>query len=91
MSKKTLTTAADDKTIESNGESSGEELSVKLNSTDSLYRGIIVACLRTKQLIKGATPRTPVEFSHKRKSTRVALEEIRLGLVYFKELPDEIL
>ncbi len=88
MSKKTL---ADDKTIEPSIESSGEEIPVKFNSTDSLYRGIIVACLRTKQLIKGATPRTPPEFSHKRKSTRVALEEIRLGLVYFKELPDEIL
>jgi DNA-directed RNA polymerase subunit K/omega len=91
MSKKTLTVSADEKAVGSTGESSAEEIPAKLNSTDSLYRGIIVACLRTKQLIKGATPRTPVEFSHKRKSTRVALEELRLGLVYFKELPDEIL
>jgi DNA-directed RNA polymerase subunit K/omega len=77
--------------IESASESTGEETPVHVNSTDSLYRGVIVACLRTKQLIKGAAPRTSPEFSRKRKSTIIALEELKLGLVFFKELPDDIL
>ena len=67
-----------------------EEIPVKLNSTESLYRGVIVACLRAKQLIKGATPRTTTEFSHKRKSTIVAVEELKQGLIFFEELPEEI-
>jgi len=67
-----------------------EEIPVKLHTTDSIYRGIILACLRTKQLIKGATPRTTAEFSHKRKNTRIAVEEIRQGLIFYEELPEEI-
>jgi len=70
--------------------SSEEDTPVKLNSTDSLYRGVIVACLRAKQLIKGATPRTSAEFAHKRKSTVVAVEEIKQGLIFFEELPEEL-
>jgi DNA-directed RNA polymerase subunit K/omega len=66
-----------------------EDIPVKLNATDSLYRGVIVACLRAKQLIKGATPRTSTEFSHKRKSTIVAVEELKQGLIFFEELPEE--
>jgi DNA-directed RNA polymerase subunit K/omega len=67
-----------------------EEGPIKLNTTDSIYRGIILACMRSKQLIKGATPRTSIEFSHKRKSTRIAVEEIKQGLIFYEELPDEI-
>lgn len=62
-----------------------------LHKTDSLYRGIVVSCLRVKQLIKGATPRTSAEFSHKRKNTRIAVEEVKQGLIPFEIIPDELI
>jgi DNA-directed RNA polymerase subunit K/omega len=67
-----------------------DEHAGKLNHTDSIYRGVIVACQRSKQLIKGALPRTSAEFSLKRKSTRIAVEEVKQGLIFFEILPEEL-
>ena len=49
---------------------------------DSRYRLIIVAALRSKQLLRGATPRVEVDMQ-RRKNTSIALEEVKRGLVPF--------
>jgi DNA-directed RNA polymerase omega subunit len=49
---------------------------------DSIYRLIILAGLRSKQLVRGSQPRIGADPS-RRKNTSIALEEIRQGLVYF--------
>lgn len=49
---------------------------------DSMYRLIVVAALRNKQLLHGATPRIEADTS-KRKNTSIALEEVKQGLVPF--------
>ncbi|HEX8492781.1 MAG TPA: DNA-directed RNA polymerase subunit omega [Pyrinomonadaceae bacterium] len=49
---------------------------------DSTYRLIVVASLRNKQLLHGATPRIEADAS-KRKNTSIALEEVKQGLVPF--------
>jgi DNA-directed RNA polymerase subunit K/omega len=77
--------------VEKNGKAEEVVGPIKLNTTDSIYRGIILACLRSKQLIKGATPRTSAEFSHKRKNTRIAVEEVKQGLVIYEEIPEELI
>lgn len=76
--------------MKKNNDVAVEEVPEKLHSTESIYRGIVVSCLRVKQLIKGATPRTSVEYSHKRKNTTIAVEEVKQGLVFFELIPDEI-
>lgn len=48
---------------------------------DSKYRRILIAAKRSKQLQKGARPRVNVPNA---KTTRVALEEIKQGLVNFE-------
>lgn len=50
---------------------------------DSRYRLIIVAALRSKQLQRGASPRIEAD-PRKHRSTSIALEEARRGLVPFK-------
>jgi DNA-directed RNA polymerase subunit omega len=50
---------------------------------DSRFRLITVAALRSKQLQRGARPRIEVD-PHRRRSTSIALEEVRRGLVPFK-------
>jgi len=57
--------------------------------TDSIYQGIIFACLRLKQLNKGATPRI-IANTRKRKNTSIAVEEVKQGLVNFEALPEEL-
>jgi DNA-directed RNA polymerase omega subunit len=49
---------------------------------DSRYRLVIVAALRSKQLLRGATPRIVAD-PLKRKNTSIALEEVKQGLVTF--------
>ena len=49
---------------------------------DSIFRLIIVAGLRSKQLLRGSQPRI-VANPLKRKNTSIALEEIKQGLVPF--------
>lgn len=49
---------------------------------DSRYRLIIVAALRSKQIQRGATPRIEAD-PRKHRSTSIALEETKRGLVPF--------
>jgi len=48
---------------------------------DSKYRKILIAAKRSKQLQKGARPRVTLTNA---KPTRVALEELKRGLVDFE-------
>ena len=49
---------------------------------DSRFRLIIIAGLRTKQLLHGSTPRIEVD-KGRRRNTSIALEEVKRGLVPF--------
>ena len=49
---------------------------------DSRYRLIVVAALRSKQLLRGASPRIAAD-PLKRRNTSIALEEVKQGLVPF--------
>ncbi len=65
---------------------SGNGLNADLSELDSIYRLIIVAGLRSKQLVRGSHPRIVVD-PLRRRSTSIALEEVRQGLVPFKVRP----
>jgi DNA-directed RNA polymerase omega subunit len=49
---------------------------------DSMYRLIVVAALRNKQLTRGATPRIEAD-PRRHRNTTIALEEVKRGLVQF--------
>ena len=49
---------------------------------DSRYRLIVVASLRTKQLLRSSSPRIEAD-PRKRRNTSIALEEVKRGLVPF--------
>ena len=49
---------------------------------DSVYRLIVVAALRNKQLTRGAVPRIEAD-PKRRRNTSIALEEVKRGLVRF--------
>jgi len=49
---------------------------------DSRFRLIIVAGLRTKQLLHGSTPRIEVD-GKRRRNTSIAVEEVKRGLIQF--------
>ena len=58
---------------------------------DSKYRLGLLAARRSKQLQKGAKPRLQ---SSAKKTTRIALEEVQRGLIYYQQIvkptiPDE--
>ncbi|MDX6692788.1 MAG: polymerase Rpb6 [Blastocatellia bacterium] len=53
---------------------------------DSMYRLIVVAAQRNKQLLRGARPRIDAD-PRKRKNTSIALEEVKQGLVPFTLTP----
>lgn len=59
---------------------------------DSRFRLVIVAAQRSKQLQRGARPRIEAD-PKRRRSTSIALEEVKMGLVPFinntKETPTE--
>ena len=55
---------------------------------DSSFRLIIVAALRTKQLLHGSTPRIQAD-PLKRRNTSIALEEVKRGLVPFTITPKD--
>jgi DNA-directed RNA polymerase subunit omega len=55
----------------------------KASPIDSKYRKILIAAKRSKQIQKGAMPRVHMGNS---KATRVALEEVELGLINFEIL-----
>jgi DNA-directed RNA polymerase omega subunit len=50
---------------------------------DSKYRLVLLAAKRSKQLQRGAKPRI---YSSAKKTTRVALEEVKRGLVRYLPL-----
>jgi len=50
---------------------------------DSKYRLIILAAKRSKQLQRGARPRIDID-PLKHKPTRIALEEVMRGKIFFK-------
>ena len=50
---------------------------------DSKYRLVLLAAKRSKQLQRGAKPRI---YAAAKKTTRVALEEVRRGLVRYQPL-----
>lgn len=50
---------------------------------DSRYRLIVVAALRSKQLLRGASPRIAAD-PLKRRNTSIALEEVKQGLIQFR-------
>ncbi len=57
---------------------------------DAHFRLIIVAALRSKQLVRGATPRIEPDIS-RRRNTSIALEEVKRGLVPFTIFdPDQV-
>jgi DNA-directed RNA polymerase omega subunit len=49
---------------------------------DSRFRLIILAGLRTKQLLHGSTPRIEVD-PKRRRNTSIAVEEVKRGLIHF--------
>lgn len=49
---------------------------------DSRYRLIVIAALRSKQLLHGARPRIEAD-PLRRRNTSIALEEVKQGLVPF--------
>jgi DNA-directed RNA polymerase omega subunit len=50
----------------------------------SRFRAVVVAALRVKQLRRGSKPRIePDDMKHK--DTRIAMEEVRRGLISFTE------
>lgn len=55
---------------------------------DSRFRLIIVAGLRTKQLLHGSKPRIEADVRRHR-NTSIALEEVKRGLVAFTVIPKE--
>jgi DNA-directed RNA polymerase omega subunit len=55
---------------------------------DSRYRLIIVAALRSKQLLRGSVPRIAVD-SRRHKNTSIALEEVKQGLVPFSSTDED--
>ena len=55
---------------------------------DSRFRLIIVAGLRTKQLLHGSKPRIEDD-KRRRRNTSIALEEVKRGLVAFTTIQKE--
>lgn len=56
---------------------------------DSKFRLVILASLRNKQLKQGARARIDV-FPAQRKSTRIAVEEIKQGLIAFTTFEEDL-
>ena len=50
----------------------------------SRYRAVVVAALRVKQLRRGSKPRIELD-DKKHKHTRIAMEEVRRGLIGFTQ------
>lgn len=50
----------------------------------SRFRAVVVAALRVKQLRRGSKPRIELD-DKKHKDTSIAMEEVRRGLISFRE------
>jgi len=57
-------------------------LNADLRELGPIYRMVVVAGLRSKQLLRGSKPRITPNASRKR-HVSIALEEVRRGLVHF--------
>jgi len=57
-------------------------LNADLRDLGPIYRMVVVASLRSKQLLRGSKPRITPDASRKR-NVSIALEEVRRGLVRF--------
>ena len=70
--------------------SSKNGLNADLRSIDSIYRMIVVAGLRSKQLLRGAAPKIVADPTRVR-NISIALEEARRGLITYtlREKRDE--
>jgi DNA-directed RNA polymerase omega subunit len=55
---------------------------------DSKFRLIVVAALRTKQLLHGSLPRIAAD-PRRRRNTSIALEEVKRGLVPFRDIDED--
>ena len=55
---------------------------------DSRFRLVVVAALRSKQLLHGARPRIEAD-ALRRRNTSIALEEVKQGLVSFTIADEE--
>lgn len=55
---------------------------------DSKFRLIILASLRTKQLLRGSPPRIEID-KRRHKNTSIALEEVKRGLVTFTYIEED--
>jgi DNA-directed RNA polymerase omega subunit len=62
---------------------------LKIYDTPSLFQGVIFACLRSRQLMKGATPKITAAESFRHKNTTIAIEEIKQGLVSFEKIVED--
>jgi DNA-directed RNA polymerase subunit K/omega len=62
--------------------SSKNGLNADLRSIDSIYRMIVVAGLRSKQLLRGASPKIVADPTRVR-NISIALEEARRGLITY--------
>jgi DNA-directed RNA polymerase omega subunit len=62
--------------------SNGTVREEKWRGIDSHFRLIVVAALRSKQLLRGARPRIDAD-PLRRKNASIALEEVKRGLVPF--------
>ena len=60
----------------------GNGLNADLRSIDSIYRMIVVAGLRSKQLVRGSAPKITPD-PGRRRNISIALEEARRGLIRF--------
>jgi DNA-directed RNA polymerase omega subunit len=75
----------DEKTNDGSDNAKSEE---QWPGIDSRYRLIVVAALRSKQLLRGSSPRIEAD-PLKRRNTSIALEEVKRGLVSFKTVDKE--
>lgn len=78
-----------DRVIGNEVSSLNNENSDELNNSSSVFQEIIFACLRWKQLNQGARPRIVADLS-KRKNTSIAIEEVKQGLISFKNTTERI-
>ena len=69
--------------------SSKNGLNADLRSIDSIYRMIVVAGLRSKQLLRGATPKIVADPTRQR-NISIALEEARRGLLNYTQKKSDV-
>ena len=78
-----------DRVTDNQTNSLGNENSDEFNNSNSIFQEIIFAFHRQKQLNQGARPRIAAD-STKRKNTSIAIEEVKQGLIIFKNIKEEI-